>query len=1297
MFLLLSSVSFCVYSDADEDLTFDPQGEFIDFTASDRYITLSSFDLNDHDVTFQEILKLNATSIFSKDADLTNGIKAEVRAGGYVKLTVEAYDKDHNKHMIYTSFLDSDSPDNYSTGAPWTENIEIYHGDTDTHKVIAAKTTDIKMMLQAVQHTFSLAKSEYEQHVRKTLSYKRYLDGISDSDRHPRGIKLAALFGAIALTVAVSALIIVGSISIVATGGADAPAILPIMLAVTSSTVTIDGAYLAAAGVTATAAVVGGIIDDDIVFHDEKFTVMNYGQTQPGYYAKVDLHDKVVPAGSYPIQVSLEMLDAKFYGAKVPGLEELTPRLFEMWHNYAPRHVNQLMAHLTWKDSPGVLDEGDRELLTPYGDGTYCSYCIQESDDMLNDRTQGWVKLIVNPSSVEEVQYTFFPGSSRSVDNEPDLKLGDHIIFEVVVPIESQFTLDVNNPGHYPILENFPYTWLAYFSGEALYQCEPSIRPGEWRPWLGYDSQVHGTAMRRYPDGFTPKFRDWHVDTSVSGFLIYRWTAKMTRRMDADRSTYSPVHTWPKQKTLDPITQKTQRNNQKEGLNMELLQAWKNHAAATASEPDFASYNRNDILPGLDPDEFLYLQNSDGTVTDIITLDGEPWKNVPDGEAENPLNDIVTAYKKNRMWHVDDEDYRDVYGENYASNSYEIQDLGTDNLAPNGNATGNSAAPGHVILRLPSFAPGGSTIDMWLDAEAPLDDDKGFYGNIAGTVYPGTWETGVSYLIQGLDSEEARNYAVSFIYEDSFGRRKYFNVFSKDETEDVLQQVRDTGKWLVLVPSQLGYGYYTVNLWFKNDHYADSWTRIGGKELLDISLRFMSVPAGYSGVNARDYPGVALKESPGDGAHIYLEEFLDKESAGYNTWKFHRYGKTQARTYVFHTGDTSTFEVFDGDPHTFSHRGTEWYLSARLQAKWVSDEQLNGSLKFYVDPIMSDGKAREDNRADGSGKKFTHEWNSAGIYQLKAVYKGANSVAHRIIVIDPSSRQNDQKADITKRRLTEQEKRWLQADGVEFGSNHPNLLSIVNVDSIYRYIDGPRMHTGTQVNRFHPGLDYADGYTWRIGPRDSLVNYDINSSYAPTGLSRAISAFKDGADWLPGAFVRHTSEKKVIQDGEETKKISMPDDIDNGSVSVSKFLSLSNNQRSRIISLFDGAPESWQVRLPWISFVTDPNPYGTSDIYSYRTRTNIKVLYNMRAFFDNDTGAFSGNPTDPAGGDYSYSHMVESGLFLHLMTDDIKLKRQFYQDLATGRKIIYNANNFDAHVSNAKDDGTVIATYSTSD
>ena len=155
--LLLFSLSFYVHSDGDDDLVFDSGGQFIDFPVNDRHITLSSYDLNDYDVSFQDILKLDAAGIFSKDADLTNGIKGEVGNGGYIKLDVYAYDDEHNEHLIYQSRLESDSTEDYA-GNSFQTYIDFYHPDTGTHKQISAKLNDIKVMLQSVKNVFSRYK-----------------------------------------------------------------------------------------------------------------------------------------------------------------------------------------------------------------------------------------------------------------------------------------------------------------------------------------------------------------------------------------------------------------------------------------------------------------------------------------------------------------------------------------------------------------------------------------------------------------------------------------------------------------------------------------------------------------------------------------------------------------------------------------------------------------------------------------------------------------------------------------------------------------------------------------------------------------------------------------------------------------------------------------------------------------------------------------------------------------------------------------------------------------------------------
>ena len=1288
--LLLFSLSFYVHSDSDDGLVFDPNGAFISTTG---HATLTSYAMENHDVSFKDVLKLDASRLFDKGADMTNGIKGTVQSGGWIDLKAFVYDRDHNKQIIYHArFLEGVSTEAYSVGTPQTEYIKIHKGDSTFDHDVSG--THIKELLQSANNLYHINKDDLDHLKRVTAAHSHLVQGSRDR----RGLFGALLGGAVGAAVGylVAATVIVvatgaGIAATVASGGTAAPLVTLGMVALIGGTGAITGHKLEEAYIDAGHQTILPQADHD--YNVSVGEVAQLGSTEKVDFDTLSNDRKVIPIGTYPAQVVLEMENASFYGALIPGIPVLTPNLFKVWSNYTPYELNTAYAEVLWLDEPGVLDENDNEVAGPE---------LAVDDSVSSSAGSPYVNLIINGTASDSTFSMVLQASEEEGNRDvPTFHVGDHVTLEVQIPIRSGVSFDSNNPDHYPKLEAFPFTWMAFFSGEVLFQCEPSIQPGEWRPWLGYDSQVHGTAMRKYPPNFNPKLNGWHVSSVGDGRNVhFRWTGKFTRRMSNTDSV--PIYSWNKQKQLTDNSGQThyQRNNQKEGLNMELLRAWKDHTRATDTQPDFAGYNSNRILPGLDPDEFLYLRDSNGVTTDIITLDGEPWKHVPSDESFNPLNDIVTAYQKNRMWHVGNKDYRTVYGEDYASGSYEIQDIGTARDRPNGEGQGNKAAPGRIVVHLPDIMDSDTpdTIPISFEVDAPLDTDKGFYGNIRGPEHTAVWEKGLVYQISGLRKDEAGNYAVSFIYEDSFGRRKYLNFFSSQVPAHIRNRIIQNGEWYIAVPSMLGYGYYSVNLWYNNTTYTDSWTRIGGKELLDINLRFLSVPGSLASEAADEYPGIDLKESPGDGAYIYLEDYLDNKNENYSRGMHGRYTKNQTRTYVFHKGDTTTFEVFDADPHTFVHRGTEWYLSERTQAKRLTDAELADKVIFYVDPIKDHGRVVEDHTIDGTGKKFIHQWNTTGIYQLKVVFREYNSVAHRIIVVDPADRQNGIKADISSRNLTSQEIAWAEYVGISFNYSNRILHTVENLDSYYRYQEGPRMHDlARQINRFHPGLDYADGYKWKLFEYSGGGPHFYTYAQAGEGITylwpkymESTAHFDDGGDWLPDVFVRHTSEKN-------SNNKPMPDDIANGSVSVSRFSSLSSNQQTRINQLFNDVPEPWQVRLPWISFVTDPTPYGDTDVLSYRTRTNIKVIYDMNAFFDNETGAFSGNPVSPINdipdGVDPVEYLKERGLYLHLMDDETKLKRVFLGNLATGRSIISIGvySSFGLSVRNAKEPDTIIA------
>lgn len=113
--------------------------------------------------------------------------------------------------------------------------------------------------------------------------------------------------------------------------------------------------------------------------------------------------------------------------------------------------------------------------------------------------------------------YIFNFGSNPT--NALDLLVGDSVVFK------SSSALTITG---------LPEIWLARFAGESKYYCTPSITPGEYRPFLGFDSQVHGVAVRKYADESDIQVPSWDI---LSGHYYLYWIAQ--RRMDASKPSYT--------------------------------------------------------------------------------------------------------------------------------------------------------------------------------------------------------------------------------------------------------------------------------------------------------------------------------------------------------------------------------------------------------------------------------------------------------------------------------------------------------------------------------------------------------------------------------------------------------------------------------------------------------------------------------------------------------------------------------------------------------------------------------------
>lgn len=753
-----------------------------------------------------------------------------------------------------------------------------------------------------------------------------------------------------------------------------------------------------------------------------------------------------------------------------------------------------------------------------------------------------------------------------------------------------------------PIFEGIPAVWIAHFGGETKYMCTPSIQPNELKPWIGFDSQVHGSLLRRFPPKYKQRFADFERDASGN---IVSWTFTLQREMDPNMKVYTPAYKWPKEKTT-PVKQ---RNNQKEGLNLELLQAF--------NDPFYKSYSGNRHILGSDPDEIFYLggQNPDTKKHPpshgLLRKTDEVWKTVTYNESEEPINDVVSAYIKNRMALSGGYDVSSV-----KYDSYEIQDKGTSPALPEGNKTGNVKAPGLCKIRV-----GTLEVIFNLNVVNSLSNQNGFYANINGTRWP-EWNESPLYSFTGFSGKtvaDLRKYFMVYSYENSISNRfediKYLKSLSDAELQKISREgdVTYIGSPFMTDFHLGGNGYSNVTLYKYNSNNTDS-VIVGGKELLTVVLRFVTVPNGN--------PGLQLNEVA-DGGYIQLEDFRnDRETDPLYISRYGRYVKKFMRQYTLNKGSTLTFYTLDSDPFTFFNTGTEWYLSSRYQAKRLpltGDDSQATYVKYYLDPLNPDGSVKTlTTNPVGSGSTFSYTYNSEGDYQLRVVYRtGLIEAFHRIKVVNYTG---NRKGTIKKRAINDREKRLLGVSS--------NFL-VYDVDDIlaqYRFVDGFRSQN--PANRFGPFNDYYDVYTWetssgQIIKSDQFI-LDFVNNYSESS-------------WAPSNWVRHFSDKPY------------PLDID------PLLFKTINESKPYLEKLFANVPEPWQVRLPW-------GP--VTNAIGQRFRTNIKVVYDMNKYFDNNSGAFSGNP----------KAISTTEVYNSFINDDQEDLKELVNDIRLGRKIIVNNN-----------------------
>ena len=801
--------------------------------------------------------------------------------------------------------------------------------------------------------------------------------------------------------------------------------------------------------------------------------------------------------------------------------------------------------------------------------------------------------------------------------NSPiNFKAGDSVVFETK---HKDF-----------ILEGVPEIWLARAAGESKYYCTPSIKPDQYRPFLGYDSQVHGVALRKHPNPDKKKTPNITFDQNT-GFYKWYWIAQ--RRMspditDSSKRTDGNV-TFKKYKTAQNLGQREfpigggikvqkQRNNQREGYNMQLLYAWQKNRNGL---PTYDNYNGPKYILGTDPDEIIYIGSNGAKIPSDVTdlpdallrIDVEEWKKLPEGENSDPICEMVTAYQKNREF-VDGNDTSKVS----FYDGYEILDKGNyrtisikgvpDTKPCNGlpcakyfqNGSGFPDDNNKEMGNLKFEITGQPYVSIPVNLSTPQSLDNGFYGSIEGDQWPSEWQKNVPYSftgLSGLSIEELNTLVMEYTHENELGILTKDTRYFRD-----IGTVDANGKWTEYFDIK-GWGYNEITVYAQRRKYA-TMVPIAGMELFEVVVRFVSAPGSkWKDFSPTKLEGIDLKDGRGEGNFWYLRDA--NEDASDNPY----YGKPIDdinKSYTISAGDRIVFTTMDSDPHTFFHYDVEWYLSERFMAKRLLPDDLKYRIHWFLAPADDEGLGEFVHK----GRWFDKTFDKPGKYRLTAVY-GQNfdknkdiynnsRMSHEVIVLnnDYSTDDSANKGVIEVHPMSSDQVLWLLENNPNLNINASwRVAEIDNIFSKWTHVDGPRADPPNEKpNRYGLENDYNTHFKW--------FTKTIDSDGDPVITPATLSFTEDkNLTWFPFNWISHYSGNTLPKDMDVSK---VPGGIRTTSAKIDESLELfyPNN-----------LIEPWQWRLPWISL---------TNWQGYRTRANIKAIFDMRELFDNETGAFAG-------------------------------------------------------------------------
>ncbi|MGB2273509.1 MAG: glycosyl hydrolase 53 family protein [Flavicella sp.] len=826
-------------------------------------------------------------------------------------------------------------------------------------------------------------------------------------------------------------------------------------------------------------------------------------------------------------------------------------------------------------------------------------------------------------------------------------------------------------------IHGLPEIWLARTGGESYYYCTPSIAPDTFRPFIGFDYQLHsstnqGVALRRYPDGFKIKTPGIQLN-SVTGLYEWYWIAQ--RRMDASLDTYEPLQKFYRYKFASDLglsafelgassTTPMQRNNKWEAYNMFLLQSWE--------DPLFRFHNGVPYFLASEANELVYINGKDAVFqsgdkqipNSLLYNPIDSWKVTYPSQELTAVNELVTAYQKNKTF---------LNGVSVLSvpdyKGYEIEDIDTYKApssvaykACNGkpclnyefSQKGNVKAPGAIIFSFEDIE-GVHQIPFFIDLKSPQGVDYGFYSSIGG--YLDTWPSTSSILpysfygLHGMTDAQKNGLSMDYTYEDDLGllttETRFFNSENTTDTND--------GTWHELFEIKEK-GYHEITVYYNGSHEVPQTntqhscrTRvpIAGKELIDCSLENINVRK----INNRDVVSFFEMYSK-EGVNT---SFLTKSNR-YNTKLYSKSsGKKIINSYTFSKGDEVTFGVDESKPHVFlkEYEKIEWELSERyLSKRMVYNDFMYSSFVWKLK-----GRDQPYVYEELTGPFFKVKLHKPGVYTLEVSYRDGKKIFSEITVVDrPYTKEaNLTKGDIVVRDMTPLEKQWAEEFlDVDLSSTTTKLAEVTNIFSEYSYVDGPRIQKSEYeiTDTCELQNDFNASFLWQDGDRELSPSY----------------VFHDPREeWFPSIWTRYTTESNISDDLSNTDEVI---------VSSPSEISTVLHAETAINSPIETMHEFWQYPIPLVM---------PTNLNGYRLKKQQKVAVHLKRLFDPYIGAFSGEGNTNYMSDHSYRE--SNNLLKPSLLDTQREKYAFYNALQQGHILCFDSNSIKEGLSVYIDNG----------